>query len=128
LKLGRYTEAADAFQTAVTLRSDSVPDLAWLAWLRATAPDAKDRDGTFAVKLAKQAVNATGYKDVAALNILAAAYAETGQFTDAAATARRAQALAAALGDKPLETKAEQHLSLFLQNRPLRQGPILIRP
>jgi tetratricopeptide (TPR) repeat protein len=125
LKLGRYTEAADAFQTAVTLRSDSVPDLAWLAWLRATAPDAKDRDGTFAVKLANQAVNATGYKDVAALNILAAAYAETGQFTDAAATARRAQALAAALGDDALVTKTEQRIDKFRAHTPLRQSPEL---
>jgi tetratricopeptide (TPR) repeat protein len=129
LKLGRYREAADAFQTAVTLRSDSVPDLAWLAWIRATAPDAKDRDGTFAVKLAKQAVNATGYKDVAALNILAAAYAETGQFTDAAATARRAQALAAALGDDALVTKTEKRIGKFLAHTPLRQSPeVFIEP
>ena len=125
LKLGRYREAADAFQSAVTQHPDSVPDIAWLAWLRATAPDAKDRDGTFAVKLAKQAVHATGYKDVAALNILAAAYAETGQFTDAAATARRAQALAAALGDDALVTKTEQRIGKFLALTPLRQSPVL---
>jgi cytochrome c-type biogenesis protein CcmH/NrfG len=128
LKLGRYREAADAFQSAVTLHPDSVPDIAWLAWLRATSPDAQNRDGTAAVELAKHAVQLTEYKDVPALNILAAAYAETGQFTEAVTTARRASGLAAAFGDKPLETKAEQHLSLFLQNRPLRQGPILIRP
>jgi protein O-mannosyl-transferase len=73
LKLGRYREAADAFQSAVTLQPDSVPDIAWLAWLRATAPDESVRDGAAAVQLARQAVQATGYKDMAALNILAAA-------------------------------------------------------
>jgi tetratricopeptide (TPR) repeat protein len=122
LKLGRYTEAADAFQTAVTLRSDSVPDLAWLAWIRATAPDANNRDGTAAVQLARQAVQATGYKDVPALNILAAAYAETGQFTEAVTTARRACGLAATLGDKKLVEMTEKRMSAFLENRPFRQG------
>ncbi len=122
LKLGRYREAADAFQSAVTLQPDSVHDVAWLAWLRATSPDPQNRDGTAAVELAKHAVQLTGYKDVPALNILAAAYAETGQFTEAVATASRARGQAAALGDKKLVEMTEKRISAFLENRPFRQG------
>lgn len=103
------------------LQPDSVTDIAWLAWLRATAPDTQDRNGVAAVELAKQAVNAAGYKDVAALNILAAAYAESGQFGEAITTGRRALGQARALRDEHLIAKTEQRLSEFLEHRPLRQ-------
>ena len=122
LQLGRFQEAADAFHAAVELRPDSVPDVAWLAWLNATAPDAQVRDGATAVRLARQAVQATGFKDVGALNILAAAYAECGQFADAAATERRAVGEASASGDDELIARTEQRLRRFLDHRPLRQG------
>ena len=122
LKLGRYREAADAFQSAVTLHPDSVPDIAWLAWLRATAPDESVRDGAAAVQLARQAVQATGSKDMAALSILAAAYAESGQFGEAITTGRRALGQARALRDEHLIAKTEERLSEFLEHRPLRQG------
>ena len=122
LKLGRYAEAVDAFQAAVNLQPDSVTDIAWLAWLRATAPDTQDRNGVAAVELAKQAVNAAGYKDVAALNILAAAYAESGQFGEAITTGRRALGQARALRDEHLIAKTEQRLNVFLEHRTLRQG------
>ncbi len=51
------------------------------AWILATAPDAQLRDGTEAIRLARQAVaNST---DTKSLDTLAAAYAEAGQFDKA---------------------------------------------
>ena len=48
-----------------------------LAWLLATAPDARFRDGPRAVEHATRACELSGWRDAAALDTLAAAYAET---------------------------------------------------
>ena len=55
-----------------------------LAWLLATSSDASIRDGNRAIELAKQAVQLSGGKDADYLRTLAAAYAETGRFAEAA--------------------------------------------
>ena len=52
------------------------------AWLLATSPEAKDRDGREAVRLAERAVRQR--RDCNTLDTLAAAYAEDGQFEKAA--------------------------------------------
>ena len=50
----------------------------------ATSPDDKLRDGARAVKLATKAAEASGYETPHILSTLAAAYAETGDFENAA--------------------------------------------
>ena len=60
------------------------------AWVLATSPDASVRNGAEAVALASRAAELTGQRDPAALDTLAAAYAEAGQFTAAVASAKRA--------------------------------------
>jgi tetratricopeptide (TPR) repeat protein len=51
-----------------------------LAWLLATCPDAKCRDGKRAVTLATEACEHTFWKATPSLDTLAAAYAEAGDF------------------------------------------------
>ena len=51
-----------------------------LAWSLATNPQANNRNGTLAVKLAEEACNETQFKQTTMVGTLAAAYAETGQF------------------------------------------------
>jgi len=51
------------------------------AWLLATSPEAKDRDGREAVRLAERAVRQR--RDCNTLDTLAAAFAEDGQFEKA---------------------------------------------
>ena len=121
LRVRRYKEAADALQAAVNLKPDSLVDVAWLAWVRATAPDAELRDGEEAVRLANQAVRATRYQDSGAMTILAAAYAEAGRFDEAIRTARQTLGLARAAGDEEFTKKARNRLSLLQQQRPIHQ-------
>jgi serine/threonine protein kinase/Flp pilus assembly protein TadD len=64
------------------------------AWQLATDPDAKFRDGAWAVALAEKAVAVTNRKDPTILDTLAAAYAEAGRFIDAARVQQEAIALA----------------------------------
>ncbi|QDT69230.1 Thiol-disulfide oxidoreductase ResA [Planctomycetes bacterium MalM25] len=51
-----------------------------LAWVLATAPDESLRDGARAVRLAEKAATATKGRDWRVLDVLAAAYAERGDF------------------------------------------------
>ena len=53
------------------------------AWVLATSPDDKLRDGERAVKMATEACELTGYETPHILSTLAAAYAETGDFENA---------------------------------------------
>jgi tetratricopeptide (TPR) repeat protein len=53
------------------------------AWLYATCPDKKFRDGKLAVESARRACDLTGWKEADKLAVLAAAYAEAGDFEKA---------------------------------------------
>lgn len=61
-----------------------------LARVLATAPDEKLRDGKKALESAKKAVDMIKYRDGRFLDTLAAAYAETGDFTKAVQTQQKA--------------------------------------
>lgn len=54
-----------------------------LAWILATDPDDRLRDGPRGVKLAEENLRSAGGADPQAWDTLAAAYAESGRFTDA---------------------------------------------
>jgi tetratricopeptide (TPR) repeat protein len=60
----------------------------------AASPEASDRNGVEAVKLAERAVQVSGGQDPVYLDTLAAAYAEAGRFPEAIAAARKALDLA----------------------------------
>ena len=61
-----------------------------LGWLLATHPDDRLRNGREALELARSYRAASGERDVRALDLLAAAQAEVGDFDQAGATAQRA--------------------------------------
>jgi hypothetical protein len=65
-----------------------------LAWTYATDPDPKLRDGRKALQLAQFCVEQTQSQEPVYLDVLAAAYAETGQFRLALQTANQALRLA----------------------------------
>jgi len=83
----------------------------------ATAPQKPLRDGAKAVKLATQAVHSTGDKNPGFLRTLAAAYAEVGQFADAAQTAQKAVPLAEAQSDTGLADALRREIKLYQAGR-----------
>lgn len=118
---GRLAEAIDFYAEAIRLQPDLVEALRNLSFLRATCPDARYRNGAEALQLAEEAVRLTGRQDATALDALAAAYAENGRFTEAAATALQAKAVAAAQHNPFLANQVQQRLDLYKLGQPYRQ-------
>lgn len=90
------------------------------AWQLATDRDDAIRRGAEALALARQAV-ALSPDDLGAVNALAAALAETGDFPAAVTTATRALTLVRATGDKNAEAGFVARLESYRAGRPWRQ-------
>jgi tetratricopeptide (TPR) repeat protein len=113
-------EAMDCWQQALAINPGQIKVLQDLAWALATTPADSLRNGARAVALAEQADQMSGGGKPVVLRTLAAAYAEVGRFADAAATARRALALAVAQKDDQLEAKLPIEIAGYEAGTPLR--------
>jgi tetratricopeptide (TPR) repeat protein len=91
---GETAEALAHWRAAIDLAPTHAAALRQAAWILATSSQASLRNGPEALALAVRAAEVSGTKDAAVLDTMAAAYAETGRFTDAVLTAERALALA----------------------------------
>ncbi len=120
MELHDFAAAIKAFADAERLRPDWPEPLNAHAWLLATSPDDKLRDGAEAVRLATHAVDITSGRQPALLNTLAAAYAETGQSNKAVTAASQAIELAQQLGQTNLIPRMQQALDLYHTGRPFR--------
>jgi hypothetical protein len=94
-----------------------------LAWLLATYPDSNSRDGLEAVHLAERACALTEGRDPALLATLAAAYAETGDFSRGVAAADEALKRAQAIGDTDGVKLSENILMALRAGLPFRHKP-----
>jgi Flp pilus assembly protein TadD len=121
--LRRSADAIDEYRQALALIPDLVPALNNLAWILATDPQARNRNGSEAVQLAKRACALTDYQTPVLIGTLAAAYAEAGRFKEAVATAQRTCDLARAAGQTVVAERNRQLLELYQSGRPYRQPP-----
>jgi len=120
---GQTREALDAWQKSLEIKPGQLAVQSQLAWLLATAPDASLRNGAKAVTLAAQASQWSGGGNPAILRTLAAAYAEEGNYGQAAATARRALELAVQQKQDALAAALQNEIKLYQANTPLRDAP-----
>ncbi len=118
---GRGKEAIPYLEKAVAIRPDDAETLNNLAWLRSTSADPTVRDGGEAVRHALRTAELTPDR-ADALDTLAAAYAETGEFGKAAETARKAADLAAKVGDHAAADGIKSRLRLYEAGRPYREA------
>ena len=119
---GQRAAALAHWRAGLRLEPDRVTALKGAAWILATAPDAKLRDGRQAVAWAQRAAELSGESDAAALDVLAAAYAEAGRFPEAVQTAQRALALANAQGNRTLAEAVKARIAFYEAGIRFREG------
>jgi tetratricopeptide (TPR) repeat protein len=111
-------EAVASYQSAIQLQPDFASAQIDLAWMLATWPDASIRNGAQAVALAQQV--AKSYSDPQVLRTLAAAYAETGRYSDAIATGQKALAMANDIKNSGLAAAIQKEIQLYQASSPCR--------
>jgi tetratricopeptide (TPR) repeat protein len=132
LSIGKHAEAIDDFNKAHLLESDDESLLNNFAWVLATSPDDKVRDGKRAIELATKAAEATSFQTPHVLSTLGAAYAETGDFETAKKWSQQAVDLAkkevdTATNDeerarlKKVVEDLEKELATYNEGKPVRE-------
>jgi tetratricopeptide (TPR) repeat protein len=115
-----YQKAVADYDTAVKLEPRDANALNNRAWLRATCPDGKFRDGKLAVESAREAYELFAGSDATNLDTLAAAHAENGDFDEAVTWQKKA--LAAPDFPKSQVENATKRLKLYEAHKPYRAG------
>ena len=126
---GQGQEAVAEWREGIGIEPGNAQALQRLAWALATWPEASVRNGGDAVAFAVRAVELAGGGDARMLDTLAAAYAEKGQFGEAALTARRALAKAAQENQPALAGAIGTRIAVYEAGRPFRdRGGSATRP
>jgi tetratricopeptide (TPR) repeat protein len=121
--LGRPAEAVEHLRRTLELMPGSAETENALAWILATNPDGRVRDGAEAVRLAEQAVRETRGANPVVLGTLAAAYAEQGRFDEGVAAATRALDLAQMAHSVQVAGRIEAQLESYKAQRPFHENP-----
>jgi tetratricopeptide (TPR) repeat protein len=107
------------FRAIIEIDAKNLDALNSLAWIEATHPDAKMRNGKEAVAFAEKAAKLRP-EDAQTLDTLAAAYAEAGRFKDAVETANEAKQAADKAKDKLLGGGIAARQKLYEAGKPFR--------
>lgn len=119
---GQFRDAIVEYEHALRLAPRSVAIQTNLAWMRATCADEGLRNGQEALELATTADRLSGRARARILRTLAAAYAETGQFSKAAETGRRALELLRHEGENPFISVMEHEIALYDAGLPYHES------
>lgn len=115
--MGEYEKAIADYTQARRLDPKYWNSYASLAWLLATCPDPKFRDGVKAVADAKRACELTQWSDGNLIDTLAAAYAEAGNFQEAVKWQEKALSMCA----DDAKTDFQSRLDLYKSGKPYRE-------
>jgi tetratricopeptide (TPR) repeat protein len=118
---GDYANALKDYNEAVRLS----PTESWgynsVAWLLATCPEERYRDGKLAVTMATKACTIAGWKDPYLIDTLAAAYAESGDFESAIRWQTKATEMLA--HDEQAVKAGRERLEMYRESKPYREEP-----
>lgn len=119
--LGRWDDAVSTIQRGVDRLPGYLDLKRKLAFMLATCPIERLRNGAEAVRLAEE-VAGVGLEIPQTYDTLAVAYAETGRFDDAVRSAEKALALAHKLVNPEAIDQIGARLKLFRERKPFRQS------
>jgi tetratricopeptide (TPR) repeat protein len=115
-------EALEYYRRGIAVRPDWLDGVNWSAWIMATSSDAALRDGPSALELAEQVCRVSAYGNATALDTLAAAHAECGQFEQAVQFAQKALAVLPANQQASLGEPIRKRLELYRRGQPYRES------
>src|SRR5262249_50861318 len=118
LSQGKQSEAIADYEQALKEDPKNSGVLNNLAWVLATSPDDKLRDGKRAIELANLACEVTEFKQAHILSTLAAGYAETGDFE----TAINWSTKAVELGSQQVKAQLAKELESYREKKPWREA------
>jgi tetratricopeptide (TPR) repeat protein len=122
LSQNRLAEAIGEWREALRLQPDKLATEITLGWILATAPEDNLRNGPEALEIAQRAFRAGAGRNFLTYRILAAAYAENGQFDAALKTAQEGAQRAEAQGQTAIARLLQLDLSLYQISIPLRDS------
>jgi tetratricopeptide (TPR) repeat protein len=111
-----YGRALTDYDEAIRLEPKSSQSHIGAAWIRATCPDAKYRDGLRAVQDATTGCKLNSWKDAGEIATLAAACAEAGDFDEAV----KWQEKALQMVPESQKRELQEGLALYLSRKPFR--------
>jgi tetratricopeptide (TPR) repeat protein len=117
---GRLREAIRHWQDNLEVDPGNIEAQNDLAWAFATSPDPTIRNAARAVNLAEGAVRSSTGKNPGILRTLAAAFAESGRFSDAIRVAEQAMLMAGIGGNVDLQNQIRNDVQLYRSHMPLR--------
>jgi tetratricopeptide (TPR) repeat protein len=120
----RIREGVEEWRKGLAIDPNNGNAMSNLAWVFATSPDDSLRDGAKAVQLAEQALRISGGRIPIIFRTLAAAYAESGQFSEARQTAQRGIELANSQGNSALAAELQGNIALYQERQPLRDSSL----
>ena len=121
MRKGIPAEAIREFQIALQINPQSINALNYLSWALATCSDDSLRKGDTATGLAEQARNLTNGRDPLVLRTLAAAYAETGNYSKAIEVASAGLTLAREQKNPRLAASIQKELALYQAGSPYHE-------
>jgi len=113
---GEYERALEDLEQSLAINPKMAETHRALAWVKATCPQDRYRDAYQALGAAKKAVKLSPQDDYLALDALAAAHANAGEFDKAIETQRQAISNAPADAAEPMQSR----LNLYEQHQPYR--------
>jgi tetratricopeptide (TPR) repeat protein len=119
-RLGEYDESRATLEAGLARDPAHGVLRANLAWMLATSPASSVRDGEMAVVLAEQICKEQGWSNPYAMDTLAAAWAERGDFERAIGFANSALMLASEAGDAKLASDLAARIELYRNTKPYR--------
>jgi tetratricopeptide (TPR) repeat protein len=114
-----FPDAIKDLERVISLIPESPGANNLLAWIFATCPDDKLRNGERAVQLAKKACEFSKWKKYVYVDTLAAAYAETGDYENAIKYQKQAAGMEGIPESK--RTNIQNRVGLYLQHKPYRE-------
>ncbi len=119
LRQGQWADAMTHYRQVLAIRPKDANAWNTVAWLLATCPEDRLRNGALAIHFAKRA-RALGGDTPEILKSLAAAYAEAGMFSQALATAERALEVARRQNNRHLADSLTTEIRCYQAGTPLR--------